>query len=177
MKGPDAALRLFFALWPDDRQREDLLAATRGMTLAAAGRAVPSGNLHVTIAFLGNVAADRIPALRALAAARAWPEARLEFDRLAWWPKARLLCLEAPSLPPAFATAVQAFHDDLRLAGFGVERRPFRAHITLARSVAAPPIDPRGQSIPPVTWPVREVVLVASTPTRDGSAYRVLAQD
>jgi 2'-5' RNA ligase len=182
VKGPPAALRLFFALWPDDSQRERLLrerllSAIRDVRPAAGGRAVPTGNLHVTLAFLGNVAPERVPDLRAVAAARVWPDTCLVFDRLAWWPKARLLCLEAQPLPPAFAEAVRAFHEDLRLKGFSIERRPFRAHITVARNVASAPVDPHGQQIPPISWPVQEVVLVASTPTPDGSVYRVLAQD
>ena len=177
MKGPPAALRLFFALWPDDTQRERLLGAIRDVSPPSGGRAVPAGNLHVTLAFLGNVAPERVPDLRAVAEASVWPDTCLVFDRLSWWPKARLLCVEAQSLPASVAEAVQAFHEDLRLKGFSIERRPFRAHVTVARNVASSPVDPRGQPIPPISWPVREVVLVASTPTPGGSAYRVLAQD
>lgn len=177
MKGSPAALRLFFALWPDDTQRERLLGAIRDASPVSGGRAVPAGNLHVTLAFLGNVAPERVPDLRAVAEASVWPDTCLQFDRLAWWPKARLLCVEAQSLPASFSEAVQAFHEDLRLKGFSIERRPFRAHVTVARNVASSPVDPRGQPIPPISWPVREVVLVASTPTPGGSSYRVLAQD
>lgn len=135
---------------------------------------MPADNLHVTLAFLGNVQEDQLPALRTVASAFAWPEADLVFDRLAWWPKARLLCLEASVLPPTLIAAVDAFHEELRRAGFKVERRPFRAHITVARNVAAWPQDAPARPIPPFQWALQGVALVASTPTPGGSVYQVV---
>jgi RNA 2',3'-cyclic 3'-phosphodiesterase len=171
-----AALRLFFALWPDAGQREALLAALRQLQLAPVGRSVPAGNLHVTLAFLGSVAPDRIPALREVAAARSWPTDLLMFDQLAWWPKARLLCLEARVVPAALVSSVETFHEDLRRAGFKVEHRAFRAHITVARNVPSPPAQVAALPIPPFGWPMRGVALVGSTPTPEGSRYQVLEQ-
>jgi 2'-5' RNA ligase len=161
-------------MWPDDGQREALLAVIQRLHLARVGRFVPAGNLHVTVAFLGNVAPDRIPALREVAAAQPWPRESLVFDRLAWWPKAKLLCLEASALPADFASTVETFHEDLRRAGFKIEHRPFRAHITVARNVPSPPTDSSVLPIPAFAWPMREIALVASTPTPEGSVYRVL---
>lgn len=166
--------RLFFALWPDDAQRAALGAVIQAMCPALPGRPVPAANLHVTLAFLGNVATGQLPSLRDLAAARTWPAAELLFDRLAWWPRARLLCLEARSLPAVVASTVAAFHEDLRQAGFKVERRPFRAHVTVARNVPAPPVEAAGEPIAPFVWPLRGMALVESTPTPEGSLYRVV---
>ena len=166
--------RLFFALWPDDIQRDALRSIVEALGPVSAGRPVPTGNLHVTLAFLGAVAEDRIPSLRNIAAACSCPAADLVFDRIAWWPRARLRCLEASTLPGAFVSFAQAFHEDLRRAGFKIERRPFRAHITVARNVPSAPSDPSTLLAPGFVWPVRGMALVASTPTPDGSAYEVL---
>lgn len=166
--------RLFFALWPDDAQRTALCSLVQKLCPALPGRPVPPANLHVTLAFLGNVETGQLPSLSDVAAGRAWPAAELAFDRLAWWPRARLLCLEARSLPAVLVSAVEAFHEDLRLAGFRVERRPFRAHVTVARSVPAPLADPVGEPIVPFLWPLRGMALVESTPTPEGSVYRVV---
>jgi RNA 2',3'-cyclic 3'-phosphodiesterase len=174
LKASSASQRLFFALWPDDPQRQALLDVIRSLRLEPTGRAVPADNLHVTLAFLGNVPANQLPALRTLGSAGQCPEGGLVFDRLAWWPKARLLCLEASLLPPTLAAAIDAFHEDLRRAGFKIERRPFRAHITVARNAAAPAFDPPVLSIPPFIWPLQGVALVASTPTPEGSVYQVV---
>lgn len=166
--------RLFFALWPDDTQRDALWSTLQALCPDPLGRPVTAGNLHVTLAFLGSVAEDRIPALRDVAAARPCPGSDLVFDRLVWWPRARLRCLEASTLPDAFVSFVEAFHEDLRRAGFKVERRPFRAHITVARNVPSPPSDASAQPVPGFVWPIRGMALVASTPTREGSVYEVL---
>lgn len=166
--------RLFFALWPDDTQRSRLWSVIKALCPAPVGRPVPAVNLHVTLAFLGNVSEGQVPALREIAAAQAWPAADLVFDRLAWWPRARLLCLEASALPAAFAAAVESFHEALRQAGFAVERRPFRAHITVARNVPAPPAASTGDPVLPFVWPLRGAALVASRPTPEGSVYEVI---
>lgn len=166
--------RLFFALWPDDTQRDALRSIVLALGPATAGRLVPAGNLHVTLAFLGTVAEERIPSLQDVAAARSCPATELVFDRLAWWPRARLRCLEASTLPDAFVSFVETFHEDLRRAGFKVERRPFRAHITVTRNVPSPPSGPPDQPLPGFVWPIRGMTLVASTPTPDGSVYEVL---
>jgi len=174
MAGP-RPLRLFFALWPDEAQRQRLAELATAMPLAPGGRRVPPSNLHVTIAFLGSVPADRVPALQDISASHDWPAVDLTFDRLAVWPRARLWCLEAPELPPAFQSAVESFHDALRSAGFVMERRPFRAHVTLARNLPAAMVREE-RPVPPFAWPVRGVELVLSTPTREGSAYEVLGR-
>jgi 2'-5' RNA ligase len=169
------ALRLFFALWPEDSQRAALRSLVDSLQPPLSGRPVPWANLHVTLAFLGNVDPGRIGALRSLAAGQAWPTLDLVFDRLATWPKARLWCLEATNLPPVFAAAVDAFHDSLRAAGFPFERRPFRAHITLARNLPLP-LAATSRPVPPFHWPVRRVELVESTPTGGGAVYRLVTR-
>ena len=166
--------RLFFASWPDARQRDALWSVIQGLCPVPVGKPVPAGNLQVTLAFLGNVADDQMPALRDVAASHTWPESDFGFDRLAWWRRAKLLCLEASSLPATLGTAVVAFHEDLRRAGFKVDRRPFRAHITVARNVPSPPAVFSGLPIPPLAWPLQGMTLVASTPTPEGAVYEVL---
>ena len=44
------ALRLFFALWPDEATRAKLAVLQEGIS----GRKVSAANLHLTLAFLGN---------------------------------------------------------------------------------------------------------------------------
>ena len=59
-------LRIFFALWPDAGARDALSALARDTAAQTGGRAPSAGNLHLTLAFLGDVAAARIAALHAL---------------------------------------------------------------------------------------------------------------
>ena len=72
--------RVFFALWPDEETRRALLRATRSAVRRCGGRATPSDNLHVTLAFLGPVTAtllERVCQVPPLPA----PAFELVFDR------------------------------------------------------------------------------------------------
>ena len=55
--------RLFVALDPPDGLRRALAAQAAALARTHDGRSTPAGKLHVTLAFLGGVPADRIPAL------------------------------------------------------------------------------------------------------------------
>jgi 2'-5' RNA ligase len=61
LKAP--SLRVFFALWPDANARERLAAAALDVAAQTKGVAPPAANLHVTLAFIGDVAPERIGAL------------------------------------------------------------------------------------------------------------------
>jgi RNA 2',3'-cyclic 3'-phosphodiesterase len=169
--GP-ARRRLFFAIWPDDAERRALATAIDATLAVAGGRPVPLEQLHLTLEFLGSVAAAELPTLAALGAAVSLPAGQtVVLDRLDWWRRAAML-VAVPSVPAAGLLALQA---DLRRAlsgrGFRVDSRPFRPHVTLARKVAAPP--PRRAVC--VSWPIGAFALVESVPSPAGSTYTPLA--
>jgi 2'-5' RNA ligase len=181
--------RLFFALWPDEALRAAVARATHKAVRASGGRSVPARNLHVTLLFLGSVAADRLPQLEALAArvagANVAPPSELVFDRIEHWEKPRVLVATAsPSPGVAIAGALAAklfeatsrvgFAPDLKSLGFvdDVTLGEFRPHVTLARKVAHPV---PAADIEPVPWRVTQFALVDSRRGPDGSEYSVLA--
>ena len=47
--------RLFFALWPDEAVRTQIVRATREPVRVSGGRPVRKDRLHVTVAFLGGL--------------------------------------------------------------------------------------------------------------------------
>ena len=170
--GQAPSQRLFFASWPDDATRATLLAAARP-EFAQAGRAVPAGNLHLTLAFLGNVpAAGLVPLLR-VGAALAWPATDVWLDRLDCWPRARLLVAAASTPPPAVLELEAELRGRLAATGFRLAAQPFRPHVTLARDV---PARSAATLAPPVAWPLVELALVASQAAPGGSRYRPLAR-
>jgi 2'-5' RNA ligase len=130
--------RLFFALQPSLEQSETLLAglapefATHGLA------AIPVGNLHATLCFLGAVEPEKLPALRAAASRVRARRVSLEFDVLEYWPAPGIICATASGERVALAAALAAaLGDELIAAGFSPDIKPFRPHLTLARKVSA----------------------------------------
>ncbi|HEX4240645.1 MAG TPA: 2'-5' RNA ligase family protein [Steroidobacteraceae bacterium] len=61
-------MRVFFALWPDDAVREQLAPCAAALRLSSGARLVPARNYHVTVAFIGEVTAGELDALREVGA-------------------------------------------------------------------------------------------------------------
>ncbi|HWP94762.1 MAG TPA: RNA 2',3'-cyclic phosphodiesterase [Gammaproteobacteria bacterium] len=169
-----ATRRLFFALWPDDAVREALRRETRHAVRRSGGRPVPVANLHLTLRFLGNVAAERVEAVFAVAAGITGIAATsLQLDRYGWFPQARVFWLGTDTVPAPLAALAGRLEAGLVAAGFEPEPRPFQAHVTLARKVArAPAVEPPH----PVTWPVYDFALIESHTARRGACYEVVGR-
>ncbi len=125
--------RCFVALDPDADSREALAA----LPVAAGARRTPRAQLHLTLAFIGEIeraTAGRIAArLPALAAGAALPP--LAVERLAHWPggaRARLVVAEL-ARPAVLMERPARVRDALAALGLALERRAFRPHVTLAR--------------------------------------------
>lgn len=167
-----AKQRLFFALWPEDSARLAAEAAIQRLRPLLAARWVRPENLHVTLAFLGDVADERLGALRAAADSVQASGFTLSLDTLEHWRKPQILCLSPFAAAPPLERLAADLSGRLRAAGFALDDRPFRAHLTLARSAAYVPADARLEQ--PILWPAGRFVLVASTQDHLGSHYAIL---
>jgi len=168
-----SALRLFFALWPDDQLREALRQATRKAVRASGGRPVPARNLHVTLAFLGSVAETDRASVEAAAAAVSEPAFAFALDRLKVWPRAKTLVLAPGSAGEGLARLHSTLWSGLGEIGYPRETRPFRPHVTLARKVATP-----GEMhlAAPIGWRADAFVLVRSVTDPGGAQYEVIGR-
>ncbi len=168
----DPDLRLFFALWPDAMSRAALARLALEVAHEAQGRAPRSENLHVTLAFVGEVSWARADALLAVGrsvAALAAPFP-LALDRVGG--TARGLAWLAPlSLPERLQRLERSLSEALVASGFALQQRRFRPHVTLARDCAR---TARRGGVTPIEWQVAHLSLVASTLARGGSEYRDL---
>jgi 2'-5' RNA ligase len=166
------ARRLFYALWPDDPVRHALLH-WQTANLPATVRWQHRADLHLTLHFLGQVEPDRLDALRALGAGIRVDGFELVLDRLGHWPRPQVLWAGPAEIPRELAELHARLGAGLQALGFELDRRPFAAHLTLARKIRHRP--PGATALEPVTWQVREFALVESVP---GSvpAYRLLAR-
>jgi 2'-5' RNA ligase len=162
-------MRLFLALWPPDRVSAELALVGEALAELAHGKAVPAEKIHLTLAFLGEVGAERVDAVRGPAAeARAAPF-DLVLDHVGAFRKARVAWAGSSGLPAVLIELQSNLDRALRAAQFPLDDRPFAAHVTLARKIARP-VPPA--PMPQIRWPAKELVL-ARTETGTGR-YSIL---
>lgn len=164
--------RLFYALWPDDPVRHALLH-WQTANLPATVRWQHRADLHLTLHFLGQVASERLDALRSLGAGIRAQGFELVLDRLGHWPRPQVLWAGPAEMPPGLLELHARLGAGLQALGFELDSRPFAAHVTLARRIRRWPEG--AAALDPVRWPAREFALVESVP---GSvpAYRPLGR-
>ena len=165
--------RLFFALWPDERQRETLRNAISPVAKNVEGSAVYRGNWHVTLAFIGDFPERQIPYL--LEAVRVIPiePFRLRFERAEFWPRPKVAVLAAQTVPVELEKLVSSLN--MLLTDSGVLPAPynFRPHITIVKR--ARPFETQRLAQPVVVeWSGFE--LVESVAAQGGRTYRPLKQ-
>ncbi len=164
--------RLFFALWPEESVRKALVAAMEPMKPKLAAQWIRPANLHITLAFLGDVEAERVGAAYAAADAVSSSGFELSLDTLAHWRKPQILCL-SPSAPvPILERFTAELAGQLQTAGFTLDKRPYRPHLTLARKAASLPADAHLER--PIPWKSNAFVLVESSQDSRGSCYSIL---
>jgi 2'-5' RNA ligase len=130
-------LRLFFALQPTLAQNTVLMSYVAPLVAQLEARAVPAQNLHATLCFIGAVEEERVDALRAAAASIRGRPARLRFDALEYWETPKILCATASRDSSDATELAIALGEAAVAAGFAPDIKPFRAHLTLARKIAA----------------------------------------
>ncbi|MEQ8206876.1 MAG: RNA 2',3'-cyclic phosphodiesterase, partial [Woeseia sp.] len=139
--------RLFFALWPNERQREQLRDPIKTASSTVEGQPVFRGNWHVTLVFLGAVPETDIPPLRAAMNEIEAEPFRLRFDRLEFWSRPKIACLLASSVPPALGQLVQELVALAERAGLRRQESVYRPHITIARHARSFPSEPLAQPV------------------------------
>jgi len=165
--------RLFFALWPDETVRRALLDV-EALVVPATARATRAENLHLTLAFLGAVPPEQLPAVLDVAGQLRCSPIALTLDRIEHWAAPGILCL-APSVMPKPLQALAAdLESALREGGLPVDQRPYRPHVTLCRKASAPLLEPAllGAGI---LWRADQFVLAESADDTGSSSYRIIA--
>lgn len=165
----EPAWRLFLALWPDAATRQRIDARVRAAGLG--GRAVPAANLHMTLVFVGGVPVERVGVLESIVDGQREAGFALRLDRLGRFSGAGVAWAGCRDIPPALTSLQARLDAAVRRAGFAIETRAFRPHVTLARDCSGA-IDSSGWEA--IVWPVREVALVRSEAGPAGPVYRVL---
>jgi len=145
-------------------------------------RWIPQQNWHITVKFIGALPTQQIPALakELTTKLQQLQTFELELATVDWFPSNSKPILLA-AIPTASEPLNQlAAHMDGTLAHFGIARnsRPFRGHLSLARSHKQA-IQTTPQSLPapltPITVPVNHIALYQSQFETQGVYYSKLA--
>jgi RNA 2',3'-cyclic 3'-phosphodiesterase len=175
---PNARLRCFVACWPDDATRNRLDQVARALLCRFAGaRRMRPENLHLTLAFIGELA----PA-KAREVAAALPHVGSEpfewrIDRIGRFERAHVVWAGGPE-DTRLAHLAERVRSGLRTRQVAFDAKPFAAHVTLLRDLparaAADGVDTT-ESIEPLGWPIRTAQLLVSERDPQGaSRYRAL---
>ncbi len=144
----------------------------------------PEG-IHITLKFLGNVPQEQLPQIKA--AVRRAVEGQRAFsitsEGLGGFPDLKRprviwIGLQENTLAP-LKQLQQRVETELVRLGFEPENRPFQPHLTLGRVRAPRNIEWVVHTLekhppPPISFPVKEVVLMRSELRREGARYTPL---
>ena len=165
-KGTD--VRVFFALWPDADTRARIVSVTEALRLAGEARPVRQENLHMTLAFVGEVAAPRLAVLQQIGGAQRASSCTIKVDAYEYWREPQVMVAVARETPAALtllATQLRA------ASNVRQPEPPLRAHVTLARKVVQAPVL---QAMSPFDWIARSFSLVRSDTSGPQSVYTVV---
>lgn len=166
--------RLFFALWPDQVLRSQFIEATRHARrkLGKAGaRMVDTANIHITLAFLGNVPDEQYQCLANSAGRVRAGSFDLLLDRWGFFRRAQVFYLTPAAVPGELERLVGQLWGVAGSCGLRPDPRPFQPHLTLARKVTARLDLAAPES---VLWTPADFVLVSSETRSSGPVYQVL---
>jgi RNA 2',3'-cyclic 3'-phosphodiesterase len=159
-------VRLFFALWPDDAVVHGLEAAANRLPLHGSGRLVPARNLHLTLAFIGDVSDQKLAALRHIGRSVRAPRFTVVCEGFEYWPEPRAVVATVQNAPTALLDLSARLLEEIALP-----QMPLRAHVTLARKVTQAPVLP---AMSPIVWHATEFCLIRSQTGAAASAYTVV---
>lgn len=163
-------LRLFFALWPQ-METSLKLYDLAGKLLRGDGRRVTPENIHLTLAFLGSVPSSFGRCAEQVPGAIRGESFTMTLGQIGCWSQSGILWAGPTHVPKALLQLVQALNAGLTICGYVPEKRPYTAHLTLARKVRH---CQEKQPIEPLTWDVRQFCLVQSQTYAEGVRYEIL---
>jgi len=165
--------RVFLALWPDAVTRASLVSLQhRLQARGIQGRRVPAENLHLTLAFLGNLRLAQIHDLRrSLNTVRA-SAPQIDLNHLGFWPRSKVLFVAPETVSETLDELLLALRSPLQCVGRQHCLDEFRAHVTLFRGIGLAPNN--WLDIQCISWCASQMALVESVLTGQGARYRIL---
>lgn len=130
-------MRLFISINFDDKTRENILAVQSRLKNKGRGRFTSPANLHLTLAFLGEVEKERMDELCRILDSLTVPEMKLRFSHVGCFRRDSELWWIGLEQNEALSLLQKELIEKLVAAGFAPDRKAFKPHITLARDMHA----------------------------------------
>lgn len=129
-------MRLFIAINFDEDTKKNMLAVQQRLKAWGKGSFSRPENLHLTLAFLGEVAAERVGEIQSILDQLNVPRLRLLFNHVGYFQRrdGDIWWIGLEHNQGLFALQKE-LHQLLTAAGFPLDNRPFSPHVTLARRV------------------------------------------
>ncbi|QYM93950.1 RNA 2',3'-cyclic phosphodiesterase [Dickeya zeae] len=165
--------RLFFALSLPDAVSQQIVHWRATQFAHDAGRPVAAANLHLTLAFLGEVSDTKMQALMTLAGRIRQPAFTLNLNDAGHWPRPGVVWLGCRQSPRGLLQLADMLRSQAARNGCYQPAQPFHPHITLLRGATRP------LSLPAATfnWTVHaeQFFLYESSTEAGRTHYRPLA--
>ena len=140
-----AQRRLFFALSLPPKLQKQVIKWRADNFPAETGRPLTAANLHITLAFLGEVSEQKEAALRGVAGRIDAKAFSVQIDDAGHWPGAGVVWLGTRRAPRALLQLAEVLRSHAARNGCYQSALPFHPHISLFRAATRP------VAIPPAT--------------------------
>ena len=164
-------MRLFFGLKPEPKIALEI-ATWRDKALPPMRHSVHVDNLHITLAFLGEIHESQLETLMSSAAQVAASPFEISMNQMGYWRKPDLLWIAAERIPDAIIALAKELGSLSVSMGSRREKRAYFPHITIVRNCRVPP--PINIIKPVFTLCFSHYSLFESINTRSGVRYRQL---
>ncbi len=128
-------MRLFIAINFDDETKARMLDVQDRLRAKGRGRFTTPENLHLTLAFLGEVDEARLPSLKDVMSSLTVPRMELRFSHVGCFRRDSELWWIGAEADPSLMKLQRELISGLKAAGFSPDEKRFRPHITLARDM------------------------------------------
>jgi 2'-5' RNA ligase len=167
-----ASKRLFFAIELPAKLQPQLVQWRAQHFAPEAGRPIAAANLHLTLAFLGDISAEKQKALETLAGRIRQPGFTLTLDDAGQWLRSRVVWLGSRQPPRGLLQLADMLRAQAARSGCYQSPQPFHPHITLLRDAS------HAVSLPPPgfrwSFPVTEFALYESQFLNGHTRYTAL---
>jgi len=160
--------RFFFALWPDNTTREAIFNCRSQFTLS--GQITDKSKLHITLLFLGKLNVNQLQTVIREAEKIICPRFDICLNHTGYFKKSKAIWLGLKSMPDVLLELHETLLSVTEKHLISNHQQTYKPHVTLVRKC----FSIGTQQISPITWQIKDFVLVESIDTDKGVKYQII---